>query len=226
MLGLFRKKTKPNLNVIRELLFADTPLAGWKPHGSGVASTEPWAIFDAARSCLVGDDRAGAVAALQRVAHGAAFESRQRLQAWHCLRDLGVQPAPEEAKQVAGVVLEVHLDAGLDTLAAYADLSARHINHSGGMIVWEAPDPEIGQHITELLRAAQRIVNATGPWNKKRPGPPPKGNARINMLTPIGLHFGEGGFAALSSDAMGGPAIAAGGRLLQALVARAKSQRA
>ncbi len=103
-----------------------------------------------------------------------------------------------------GVVLEVQMRTGLDTLAAYADHTARYINHGGKLIVWEASGNDMDQRIDALLNAGQLVANAIGRWEEPRRGPPPKGHVRLNMLTPSGLHFGEGPFEILSTDPMGG----------------------
>ncbi len=42
---------------------------------------------------------------------------------------------------------------------------------------------------------------------------------RLNMLTPSGLHFGEGPFQVLAGDPMGGPIVAAALALMQRLIA-------
>jgi hypothetical protein len=47
--------------------------------------------------------------------------------------------------------------------------------------------------------------------------PPEKGNVRLNLLTPIGLCFGEGPFAAIARDPVGGPLVKAGAMLLHRL---------
>lgn len=207
---------------MREMLFCDSPLDDWRPRDGGGEEDEPWASFARARACVDNADSAGAIAALEHVARGD-FEARQRLQAWHNLRGLGVQPTGDEAKQVGGVVLDVHLDAGLDTLAAFADHSARYFNHAGSAIVWETSDPEVDEIIDELFEISTVIVHQIGPWNNARPAAPPPGEARISILTPAGLHFGQAPMRALSGDPMGGAALSVGARLMQTLIKRAQA---
>jgi hypothetical protein len=219
-----KRKQKPNVSEIRDALFADLPLEEWKPRG-GASDTEPWASFERARTCLAGGpeqrDVGGAIDALDAVTQRTDVESRHILQAWSCLRDLGVKPIPRDAKHVYGVVLEVPVDGGLDLLAAYADHSARYLNHAGSVIIWDTPESTMDGYVDDLLGACQRIAESIGLWDGKRPGPPKHEHVRINILTPSGLHFGEGPFSVLSEDAMAGPAITAGTMLLQALVDRA-----
>jgi hypothetical protein len=223
MFSLFRKPSKPDFSEIRDLLFGDAPITAWRPMDGKPETTEPWASFAVARAALETGDIRKAVTALQSIVASNRQESRQYLQASHFLRQLGVQPAPERAKQVMGVVVEVQMRTGLDTLAAYADHTARYINHGGRMIVWEAPGNDMAQRIDALLNAGERVAKAIGPWEEPRRGPPPKGHVRLNMLTPSGLHFGEGPLEILSRDPMGGPVIAAGTVLMQALIERAQS---
>jgi len=223
MFGLFKKKTpKPEFSEIRELLFADVPLSDWKPRDATPDAAGPWNDFEAARLALGRGDTVSAVAALRRVVEVADVETRQSLQAWHCLRQLGVKPELNQGKRVLGVVLEVHLDDGLDTLAAYEDGSARYINHGGRAIVWEAKDERVSSLIASLLGEGQRVADVIGPWEEPRRPAPPRRHVRINMLTPSGLHFGEGPLSVLSADPMGGPVITAGTVLMQALIERAE----
>jgi hypothetical protein len=223
MFGLFKKPSKPDFSEIRDLLFGDAAITAWRPKDGKSETDEPWASFAVARAALEIGDSPRAVSALQGVVASNPQESRQYLQACHFLRQLGVQPASDRAKHVLGVVVEVQMPAGLDILAAYADHTARYINHGGKLIVWEASGTDMDERIDTLLNAGQRVANAIGPWEKPRRGPPPKGHVRLNMLTPSGLHFGEGPFEILSGDPMGGPVIAAGTMLMQALIQRAQS---
>ncbi len=221
---MFEKKPEaPDLSGIRELLFGDVPLHAWVPSEPTATQNEPWRAFQAALLALRANDGATAVAALRAITGMPGLESRQYLQAWYVLRGLGVEPSPSESKRVLGVVLEVHLDVGLDTLAAYADDTARYINHSGKLIVWDSPEPRMSQLIGTLLRAGQTVANEIGVWEEARRPPPPPSFVRLNMLTPSGLHFGEGPMDALGGDPMGGPVLAAGAALMSALIDRAQN---
>jgi hypothetical protein len=209
---------------IREVLFGDLPLDQWPSPDSGLAATEPWTWFAAAQQAVQQHDPAAAERALRQVLAAKGLESRQYLQAWQALRELGQPPAPAAARQVLGVVVEVGLEQGLDLVAAYADGSARYYNYSGAGVVWERPDDSLAAPIQALLAAGQRVAAQIGPWEEPRPAAPPKGTVRINMLTPSGLHFGQAPFEALWQDALGGPVLVAAQELMQALID--KSQQA
>jgi hypothetical protein len=162
---------------------------------------------------------------LRNVAAMRDVESRHTLQAWHFLRLLGQAVPAEEAKRVLGVVVEVALPEGLDVLAAYADRRARYWNHANAGAVWERPDDSMDGLIDRMLSIARGVVEQIGPWDGARPGPPTTGQLRLNMLTPSGLHFGQGPMDVLTRDPMGGPLFAAGAELMKALVERVQSSR-
>jgi hypothetical protein len=111
---------------------------------------------------------------------------------------------------------------GLDLLAAYSDLSARYYNFSGAGVVWERPDATLDACIQRLLDSAKAVVGKTGPWTGSRPAVPSRGDIRINMLTPNGLHFGQARFKALASDQLGGPVVLAATALMQEMIKKTK----
>jgi len=150
------------------------------------------------------------------------LESRQYLQAYHCLRGLGVDPPTEKAKDVLGVVVEVGIKNGVDLVAAWADHHARYYNFSGAGVVWERPHDRLDLAIDDLLRVGGVVARVIGPWDKERPPAPPEGMARINVLVPSGLHFGQGELDSFSKDPLGGPVIASALRLMQELISLGK----
>ena len=202
---------------LRETFFGDLPLSSWV----GDKRSEPWATFATAASCLDRGDRAVAIKALQSIVGRTGLESRHYLQAWNALRQIGVSPTPDEAKHVYGVVVDVPMQSGFDTLAAYEELKARYINFSGGAIIWDAPDSRMDDLIRTLLTAGRDLAKLIGPWEGARP-PLATGQARISLLTPSGLHFGQAPFETLAQDAMGAPIITAATRLMQALIVLAR----
>jgi hypothetical protein len=65
--------------------------------------------------------------------------------------------------------------------------------------------------------AAAAILPHVGPWESARRPPPTAGTMRLNILTPVGLHFGEGPFDALERDSMAGPLVRAATKLMAKL---------
>jgi hypothetical protein len=206
---------------IHDLFFGDTPLVSWvhKAH----PAHEPWVTLALARDALAAQQAHSAIEHLQAVAAMPGLESRQYLEAWHALRELGVRAPAEISKRVLGVVVEVSLPGGLDVLAAYSDGTARYMNWSGAGVVWEAPNARFQSDIETLLRAGATIAQRIGPWNEPRRGRPPEGHIRLSMLTPSGLHFGEGPMEALARDALAGPLVAAATVLMRGLTSLPKS---
>ena len=151
--------------------------------------------------------------ALHALAFDAEAESRIRALAFRSLRAVGWVPSPSEPLPLLGVIVEVGLAEGLDTLAAYVDRRVRYVNHAGPMTVIEsrgAADAE-----TEgLLAAAEPIAMAIGPWTEARRPPPGDGIVRLSFLVGDELRFGEGPIDVISRDRMGGPVFAAATRLL------------
>ena len=203
---------------IRDTLFGDLPLEAWPP-GNGPGG-EPWQSFVAAREAVAAGRMDDAIAAWQQVSTMPRLESRHYAQAWHFLRAQGVQPPADRAKQLLGVVLEVPMENGLDLLAAYPDYSARYYNYTGAGEIWDRPDPSLDPLIDDVLRAGQQILNAIGPWEEARPAAPPAGQLRINLLSPAGLHFGQGPFNDLAADPLAKPAVEAGTALMTRLTSR------
>lgn len=205
MLNFFKKSQPSQPITIRDTLFGDMPFSEWPKDPNQTA--EPWDSFAKARGYLNAKDQKSAISVLQQITDMPGLESRHYVQAWHFLRQLGVNPPAEKAKLVYGVVVEVGMQKGADIVAAYADGTARYLNFTGAGEFWERPNDSLDAEIKALLEAGQKVANAIGPWDKERPAAPTNGNVRLNMLTPNGLHFGYGGFETLSKDPMGAALI-------------------
>lgn len=205
--------------ALRNLLFADLgPTRAREVFTRGGEATRY--IMELADAAEAGD----APAALRAIAAAPPPERETRLflQAWHLARIAGIDPGSGVSRSL-GVVVDMHTEDGLDTLAGFRDGSARYLNFSGAGVVWEAPDAEIGRLVDDLLFRAEEVVAVTGPLDGDRPGPPGHGGAMISILTPGGIHVGAGSVYALSNDSRGGPVINAAAALLAELVTRAQA---
>lgn len=115
---------------------------------------------------------------------------------------------PVKPRQLLGVIVEVPLDEGLDTLAAFADGRVRYINHSEKIAIFEGAPPQIESKVKELMQVSQGLIGRMGPWEKQRLPPPKQGNVRITFLVSDGLYFLEGSFEDILRDTdMGGPVL-------------------
>jgi hypothetical protein len=213
------KNDKNNHFAIRDTLFGDMPISAWNGANS---RNEPWISFQRVENDLELEKTQMAIEELEKITKTPGLESRHYVQAWHFLKQLGVKPPDTKAKEVYGVVVEVSMEQGLDIVAAYADHSARYYNYSGAAVIWENPDGSLMKEIENLLNAGKNIIHQIGPWEEKRPGAPPEGQARVSMLTPSGLHFGQAPLEALANDEMGGPIIKAATDLMQALIRKSE----
>lgn len=209
------KKNKNSSYAIRDTLFGDMPISAWNGNNS---SDEPWVSFQEVEKYLESDNTRMATKLLNKIIKTPNLESRHYIQAWYFLKSLGVNPPDDKAKEVFGVVIEVAMKEGVDIVAAYADQTARYFNFSGTAVIWENPDDSLKKEIKKLLDTGRNIIHNIGPWENERPGVPPEGQARVSMLTPSGLHFGQAPFNTLANDEMGGPIIKAGIDLMQALI--------
>jgi hypothetical protein len=224
MFNFLKPKPAQQRLEIRDTLFGDIPLSRFLLVSPEVLSVEPWASFEHARLLIDAGDRQGAVEPLRRVLEMPNLESRIYLQAWRFLREMEVNPPPDQQKLLLGVVVEVGMEKGLDLVAGYSDHSARYYNFSGAGVVWEHPNDSLNGAIEELLRVGSTVLQSVGPWEGNRPSAPKAGNARVNLLTPSGLHFGQGPLDVLSKDRLGGSIIASAFRLMQALIQLTKQQ--
>jgi hypothetical protein len=117
-------------------------------------------------------------------------------------------------KELLAVIVEVGLDEGLDVLASFNDGTARYINHTGKILIWEAADERSIELTKDLFHKSQNVVSQIGPWDKPRRPAPTKGNTRITFLVSDGLYFGEGPTDVLFNDTLAGPALTSATQLM------------
>jgi len=208
-----------------DTLFGDLPLADWAQHGNRLEG-EPWASFARAADARAAGQTAAACRALIEITKLADLDSRHYLQAWNGLRELNCPEGRAGEREILGVIIEAAAgpgEEGHDILAVYADRSALYLDHNGAVTTWSGDNPRLDDEIDAVLKAAGDILPKIGPWNDKRLPPPEQGNVRLNLLTPIGLCFGEGPFAAIARDPVGGPLVKAGAALVHRLEQQPKA---
>jgi len=205
------------MTELRELLFGDVPIEDW----AGTSNEPPWIHFQDAEHAMARADVPAAEAALHAVLDTPDLESRQYLQAWSCLRQLDRDALTALPERLYGVVLDVPLEQGYDTLAAYDDHTARYLNQAGGAIIWHAVDSEMDALVDALLTAARPLLTTVGVWESARP-PLTAGRARVSLLTAEGLHFTDGSFQKLTVDPATGAVFTSGVALMSALIDRSE----
>lgn len=197
------------INQIYELLFCDD-IDLYRGGANSAPGVYPWDI-------LFEEDPDGEK--LREVFNDDSLETRPKLLAANLLSEVGQAP---DGKRLMGVIVEVGLEDGLDVLAAYEDGSARYINFSGKLIVWDMAMPESEALVTDLFSVAEAVVSNIGPWDQPRKPPPDFGVIRLNFLVSDGLYFGEGPFEILQNDPVGGPVISAAVKLMSYLIQQAE----
>jgi hypothetical protein len=136
------------------------------------------------------------------IAKNPQYESRQRILAYNKLKLMDIKP---DKKELLGIIIEVSLETGIDVLAIYQDNTARYINYSGKIIIWEnVNDRRINNIITKLIQKGEQVILKIGSWDKNRLEPPKKGDVRLTFLASDGLYFGQGTFDLLWEDPLGG----------------------
>lgn len=155
------------------------------------------------------------VADLQKIIDDKSSDPRIKVLVYNRQLASGHKPSK---KELLAVIVEIGLDEGLDVLASFNNGTARYINHTEKILVWETTDDEAANKITnDLFACSQNIVNRIGAWDKPRRPNPATGNARITFLVSDGLYFGEGPMDVLFNDPMAGPALAKAAELMQYL---------
>jgi hypothetical protein len=203
MFNLFKKKDGKKESVDTNNLIRNTMLGDMAPDDwpQGMSNDVPWSLFVEARELIEKKkDFNGAVNIYKKITEMPGLESRHYLQAWHFLRKLNVNPPAELNAKVYGVLVDVHLESGLEFVAAYADHHARYFNYTGGGVIWEAPDSSLNETIDALLGVCQQVANLLQPVNG-RPNPPQQVDVvQINILTPGGIRHGMGTFNQLAEN--------------------------
>jgi hypothetical protein len=191
-------------NIIYNLLFCDDPASFNAKAGTPAT---PWqkAIFSGSVN----------ISAIKAIAADRSQEGRVRYLAFARLRELGEDVAP---KTLLGVIVEVSLPGGLDTLAAFSEGGVRYVNQSGKLVVIEGTANFLPT-VKGIFFAAGPVVARLGPWKNPRLAPPNHGNVRLTFLVSDGLFFGEGPMLQMQADAMAGPVIHRATQLLQDVVA-------
>ena len=150
---------------------------------------------------------------LQKIIEDPSADPRIKVLAYHRQRASGHQ---SNKKELLAVIVEVGLDEGLDVLASFDDGTARYINKTGKILVWETTTDKRANELTrDLFSKSQQIVNQIGPWDKPRKPHPTRGNTRITFLVSDELYFGEAPTSVLFSDQLASPALTAATQLMQ-----------
>lgn len=151
---------------------------------------------------------------LQKIIDDSSSDARLKVLSYNRQIVSGHKPIK---KELLAVIVEVGLNNGLDALASFNDGTARYINQTGKILVWETTDEKSNELTHDLFLKSQNIVNQIGAWDKPRRPAPTKGNVRITFLVSDGLYFGEGPIDVLFNDPMASPALTSATYLMKYL---------
>ena len=141
-----------------ELLFSDQTLDDLLTSlDKEVASDGAWMLLSKAAEHMRQGQAGRAAEMLLEVVDNPKMKTRILLWSWAALRCLGVHPTLYEANDIKGVVIQLPMKSGVDVLAAYTDGTARYINYSGKVLVWEISDATITAIIRKLLESCKNL---------------------------------------------------------------------
>jgi len=181
-----------------ELLFSDQTLDDLLTSLDPEAPPDgSWILLSKAAEHMRQGEVGRATEMLLEVTGNPNLEARVLLWSWAALRCLGVYPKSYEADDIKGVVIQVPIESGVDVLAAYADGTARYVNYSGKVIVWENPDATITPIVRKLLQSCKDLrgfVVAASPTDSVQD------LVRVTLLTFNGNRFAESSMESLASS--------------------------
>jgi hypothetical protein len=157
--------------------------------------------------------------ALQTIAAANNADSRARALAASLLRARGasiVRPC------TLGVVVEVALQQGLESLAAYADGAVRYIDATGDAAVFDNGPDEARKLAREMVTYGDAFAQRRDAWLQPRLPPPRSGELRVSVLVTDGTRFVDGSFASLQADADVAAIVGRATRLLRRLQQRSR----
>jgi hypothetical protein len=210
LFDIFKKAKGPykddSTNRIYELLFCDYNL--YKSTAPSIDGY-PWNVLFSTEY-NVND--------INNILTSDAVESRVKLLAYKAIEANG---GIINDKELLAVIVEVGLEDGLDVLASFKDGTARYINQSGKILVWEDEDDVSNELTKQLFDRSSDIVKQIGPWDEARKPYPQKGMLRISFLVSNKLYFGEGPIDVLFNDGLAGPALLAATNLMKYITEKA-----
>ncbi|MCF8319363.1 MAG: hypothetical protein K9H63_03560 [Sphingobacteriaceae bacterium] len=154
-------------------------------------------------------------AALGELLINPLCDPRIQLLAANQLRKLDLLPP---TNRLLGVVLEVNLPEGLDTLAAYKNGVATYISYSEKSIFWDSTTAESDLLTNQLFEEGIKVHERLSPWPQERLDAPHTNHLRINFLAEHGLYFGQGPISMLFNDTLTRPTLLAATNLMRYLV--------
>lgn len=178
-----------------DLLFADQsiPEIGKIAASNSIGNTSIWTNFVLADKLFAEHKNEEAAKVFKDVLAGKNNDPRTVLWCWNSLRQVGVQP---DKSELLGVVFEVPVQGATEYLAMYVDKTARYINYSGKVAVWDIHTAKMDSLIGSIMADAGRIV--VKDTLAKGRNKAPSNNIRFSFLTTSGIYQTEKSFNELA----------------------------
>jgi hypothetical protein len=186
-----RARDAADKQAFRALLFADQELADLLAMKRALSDTPdiPWDSFKTANDLCAGSNIQQAVAEFRKTLAVPAIPARVRLWTWNAMRRLGVRPPPRDSFIIHGVLVEIPMDTGIDTLAVYDDGSACYIDQSGRIMPWRGYNTVISAICRQVLLETRPFLQNSRTSDRGKPIS--SGFCRITILTIAGNHTFE-----------------------------------
>jgi hypothetical protein len=181
---------------IRQGLFACQTMRQLLTNVKFDGNSSPFETIAQAATLAENGEKAEARSRLHTLLAAGGLETRIQLLAWSALRELGELPEAKLGTEVLGVVIEVPMRDGYDTLAAYQDSTARYLNFSGSAIFWDARDDTIAALCRRFIAAGASAGAQAKPRNDVSL---PRSGSQITLLTRSGPYV----IASVSPTVMG-----------------------
>lgn len=145
----------------RSMLFATQPL------DELVVDEEPktrafqpqtWKMLRQAQVLIDQEKGEQAIELLEKILLVPRLETRIQLWTWNALRSLDRHPPEDVAMAVQGVIFEIPVEDGLDTLAIYVDGNVRYVDHMGKVVIWD-------RGVDEVAALSMGLIGLVSPLN-------------------------------------------------------------
>lgn len=185
-----------------ELLFAEQSLSEMDKMASANHinndTTSVWSKFIIANKLKSENKKEDARRILQSIIETEDNEARTKVWAWNGLRELGFN---SPTRTVLGVILEVPQQGSTEYLAMYLDKTARYVNYTGSIGVWETHEPQMDKLLADVIQLSQSNIMTEQLTKGRNKSLTEK--VRFSFLTTSGIFQTEKTFEELSDKQNG-----------------------
>ena len=145
----------------RSMLFATQPLEELvvdEEPKTRAFQPQTWKMLRQAQALIDQGKKYHAIELLEKILLVPRLETRIQLWTWNALRSLDRHPPEDVALAVQGVIFEIPVETGLDTLAVYVDGSVRYVDHSGKVLIWD-------RGVDEVAALSMGLIGLVSPLN-------------------------------------------------------------